>query len=136
LGGGVAGELGNLTKLASLDLSFNHFTGTVPEDFTKLKPILGLRLNNNHLSAGSETVRQFLDQYHSGGATWSSSQSLWPGLLGDLNGDGAKDVLDLVALLRLVRRMDALNPDTLKAADGNGDQGVDSMDLQLLVPLP
>lgn len=52
--------------------------------------------------------------------------------LGDLNGDGEVDIMDLTALRRYVAGLIKLDADRLAAADLNGDGEVDIMDLTIL----
>ena len=50
LGGAVAPELGQLTELTSLDLSYNRLTGTVPAELARLTRLARLDLSFNRLS--------------------------------------------------------------------------------------
>ncbi|RPI29008.1 MAG: hypothetical protein EHM61_03110 [Acidobacteria bacterium] len=135
LGGSIPPEIGTLSQLKALDLSYNHLTGQVPESLKGLNlNWSSLNLSRNHLSSDNMELIAYLSQFHVDGSAWLTSQSNWPGVAGDLNGDGAKDLLDFVALLRLVSRMDASTPETVKAADQNGDAAVDVMDLRGWVP--
>jgi hypothetical protein len=56
LRGTIPGELGNLTELWKLKLSWNHLTGNIPASFSKLHLTL-LFLDSNHLS---DSIPSFL----------------------------------------------------------------------------
>lgn len=47
-GGEIPEEIGNLTALEALDLSFNGLEGLIPESFAKLTKLQELRLNDNN----------------------------------------------------------------------------------------
>ena len=68
-----------------------------------------------------------------GESDWQCDTGYTAAQVGDVNGDGSIDVLDIVVVVTIIIETYAPNNDEFSAADMNSDETVDVLDIIILV---
>jgi len=124
LTGEIPLEIGNLTNLYSLYLYDNQLTGEIPESICNLNQLNEIELSWNYLCPPYPNC---LTEEDIGYQDTSNCEDECGAALGDVNGDGQINILDLVQIANLI--LETSTPLYECAADYNGDGQVNILDL-------